>query len=81
MQITARDASTISEQCAVARVSDYEVNSLFCPGNMGNVDDIAYGRCTIVVGINAACQTVKRGYHVYSIMGNYLGPAFTDRKY
>jgi acyl-CoA thioesterase II len=77
----AGNVSTISEQCAVTRVSDYEFNSLFCPGKMGNMDDIAYGGCTIGVGINAAYQTVKPGYHVYSVMGNYLGPAFTDRKY
>jgi len=32
------------------------------------------------IAINAAYQTTKPGYHCYSIMGNFLGPALTDRK-
>ncbi|WAO91658.1 Hypothetical protein NCS54_00913800 [Fusarium falciforme] len=46
---------------------------------MANVANIAYGGCTVGVAIAAACQTVKPGYHLYTAMGNYLGPALTDR--
>ncbi len=33
------------------------------------------------MAINAAYQTVSAPYHLYSALGNYLGPASTDRKY
>ncbi|KAL2109486.1 hypothetical protein VUR80DRAFT_2366 [Thermomyces stellatus] len=46
---------------------------------MGNAANIAYGGCAIAIAIQAAFQTVKPGYLPYSVMGNYLGPAFIDR--
>ncbi|KAJ5631145.1 Thioesterase/thiol ester dehydrase-isomerase [Penicillium longicatenatum] len=47
---------------------------------MGNDRDIAYGGCTLSIAVNAAFQTVSSGYHLYSVLGNYLGPALTNRK-
>jgi acyl-CoA thioesterase II len=79
--IMSTDPSTFRQQVSLQKISDDEFVSNCNPGKMGNLDDIAYGGCTIGVGINAAYQTVKSGYHVYSILGHYLGPAFTDRNY
>jgi acyl-CoA thioesterase II len=47
---------------------------------MGNAANISYGGFTIGVGVEAACSTVSPDYYLYTVMGNYLGPAFTDRK-
>ncbi|KAA8902539.1 hypothetical protein TRICI_005900 [Trichomonascus ciferrii] len=73
-------ASTIEEQLSVEEVGKDEFVSKFNPGRMGNMNNIAYGGCTIGVGIEAATQTVPDKYFLYSAMGNYLGPALTDRK-
>ncbi|KAJ5564695.1 Thioesterase/thiol ester dehydrase-isomerase [Penicillium frequentans] len=73
-------ASTIVEQIALEKVSDTNFVSAFHPGKMGNDRDIAYGGCTISIAVNAAYQTVPSGYHLYSVLGNYLGPALTDQK-
>lgn len=42
---------------------------------MGNMVDVAYGGSTLAVAFNAALP----GFFLYSALGNYLGPAFTDR--
>lgn len=73
-------ASTLNEQLSVEEVGKDEFVSKFDPGRMGNMNNIAYGGCTIGVGIEAAGRTVSEGYFLYSVMGNYLGPALTDRK-
>lgn len=46
---------------------------------MGNALPIAYGGYALAVACKAACLSVPSGYHIYSFMGNYLGPALTDR--
>lgn len=73
-------ASTIAEQNSVERLTENEFISRFNPVQMGNTADIAYGGCAVGVGVQAAYQTVKPGFHVYSVMGHYLGPAMADRK-
>jgi acyl-CoA thioesterase II len=73
-------ASTVEEQLSVEEIGKDEFVSKFNPGRMGNMNNIAYGGCTIGVGIEAATQTVSGSYFLYSAMGNYLGPALTDRK-
>lgn len=40
-----------------------------------------YRGITIGVAIKAAFSTVSPVYHLYSALGNYLGPASTDRNY
>ncbi|KAF2502867.1 Thioesterase/thiol ester dehydrase-isomerase [Lophium mytilinum] len=73
-------AATLPDQVALKKISEDHYVTLFNPDKMGNAANIAYGGCTVGVGVNAAYQTIKPGYHCYSIMGNYLGPALTDRK-
>lgn len=47
---------------------------------MGNPLNIAYGGYALATACKAACLTVPAGYHLYSMLGNYLGPAYTDRQ-
>ena len=47
---------------------------------MGSLADQAYGGNTLAVAINAALQTIPARFFLYSALGNYLGPAFADRK-
>ncbi|QDS68551.1 hypothetical protein FKW77_010918 [Venturia effusa] len=76
---SAHKASTLAEQVAVKESSENEYISVFYPDKMGNAADIAYGGCTIAIGISAAYKTVASQYHAYSISGHYLGPATDDR--
>ncbi|KAB8356556.1 hypothetical protein FH972_024137 [Carpinus fangiana] len=70
----------IGELIDVAQVDGDNFESLSNPGLMGNARAIAYGGNTLGVGVKAACKTVDPKYHLYSVLGNFLGPAFTDRK-
>jgi acyl-CoA thioesterase II len=74
-------ANTILEHVALDKISENEYVSRFHPGWLGNIAMIAYGGCTLAIGVSAACQTVSDRFHLYSSNGNYLGPAQTDRKY
>ncbi|KAK4086698.1 hypothetical protein ACCO45_010073 [Purpureocillium lilacinum] len=73
-------ASTLQQQISVEKLSSDLFTSCFNPGRMGNTKNIAYGGCAVGVGIEAASQTVSPNYVLYSAMGNYLGPAITERK-
>lgn len=46
---------------------------------MGNALPIAYGGYALAVACKAACLSAPDGYQIYSLMGNFLGPASTDR--
>ncbi|KAF1363132.1 hypothetical protein EJ07DRAFT_163040 [Lizonia empirigonia] len=46
---------------------------------MGNLPPIAYGSYALAAACKAACLSVPEGYYLYSLLGNYLGPAATDR--
>ncbi|KAF4775635.1 acyl-CoA thioesterase II [Colletotrichum scovillei] len=73
-------ASTMQEQVAVDDLGSDHFTSRVDPARMGNKANIAYGGCTISIGVQAACSTVSPKYLLYSATGNYLGPALTDRK-
>lgn len=62
-----------------ARARSHLFESVHNPERMGNMADVAYGGNTLAVAFNAALQTVPSGFFLYSALGNYLGPAFTDR--
>lgn len=47
---------------------------------MGNIANIAYGGWTLAIAANAAYQSAPPSYHLYSMLGHFLGPALTDRK-
>ncbi|MBE3046180.1 thioesterase family protein [Candidatus Bathyarchaeota archaeon] len=72
-------AATLADQVAVDPSGQDTFVSRENPGRMGNMANIAYGGCAIAIAIQAAFQTVSPGYLPYSVMGNYLGPAFIDR--
>jgi len=73
-------ASTLAEQVAVKEIETGRYVSLFEPDRMGNTANIAYGGCSVAMAIAAACHSVPDQYHLYTAMGNFLGPALTDRK-
>lgn len=53
--------------------------TLHPPEQMGNSAAIAYGGCTLGVAAKAAANSVPSNYRLYSIVGQYLGPALIDR--
>lgn len=73
-------ASTITNLVSVRRTAPSLFESVHNPGKMGNMADVAYGGNTLAVAVNAAFQTTPSGFFLYSAVGNYLGPAFTDRQ-
>lgn len=68
-----------TEQLAFKKLEENTWTTLHPPQRMGNALPIAYGGYAIAVACKAACLSVPDGYHIYSFMGNYLGPAYTDR--
>ncbi|SPO42222.1 uncharacterized protein PSFLO_07705 [Pseudozyma flocculosa] len=55
------------------------------PEKQGNSAAIAYGGCTLAFVVQAAYKTVegRKGlpdFNIYSLNGNYLGPALSDRR-
>ena len=88
-------ASTIPELVSVRRINPSEFEpinnpvqrqpnpilfeSIYKPEKMGNLANIAFGGNTLAVAVNAALQTIPPNFFLYSALGNYLGPAFTDR--
>lgn len=73
-------ASTLAEQVSIDELGPDQFVGRFNPERMGNAANIAYGGCAISAAIQAACHTVSPEYLLYSALGNYLGPALTDRK-
>ncbi|KAF2468524.1 uncharacterized protein BDR25DRAFT_231059 [Lindgomyces ingoldianus] len=51
------------------------------PERMGNTANIAYGGFALAVAVKGAYLTLPESptYYLYSMLGNYLGPALTDR--
>lgn len=73
-------ASTIAEFVSVRQTGPKHFESIHNPEKMGNMADLAYGGNTLAVAVNAAIQTIPSGFFLYSALGNYLGPASTNRK-
>ncbi|TDZ73338.1 hypothetical protein CTRI78_v001248 [Colletotrichum trifolii] len=72
--------ATLQEQVAVDDAGSDVFVSRVLPDRMGNARNIAYGGCALGNGISAAYETVSPNYLLYTVTGNYLGPALTDRK-
>ena len=72
-------ASTITDLLSVRQTGPKQFESVNNPEKMGNMADVAYGGNTLGVAVNAAFQTIPSGFFLYSALGNYLGPAATDR--
>lgn len=73
-------AETLKEQLAVHEIAPGELMSQSPPGRMGNSLPVAYGGCTMGVAVAAACATVPGSYHLYSVVGHYLGPGLPEVK-
>ena len=73
--------SNLNELLKLRKISENEFETVYFPIRMGNTSPIAYGGCALGVAAAAACQTVPPNYHAYSLLGNFLGPALTDRSF
>lgn len=73
-------ASSVLDVIGVRQVSPGVFESLNNPEQMGNAAAIAYGGCALGVACMVAHQNLTEGHRLYSMSGNYLGPALTDRK-
>jgi acyl-CoA thioesterase II len=71
---------SLSEQLAFKPQSnDNEFESVHPPQQMGNPLNIAYGGYALAIACKAAYLSIPSGYHLYSMLGHYLGPAYADR--
>lgn len=66
----------------VRHIEANKYDSISNPSRMGSMLNVAYGGCALANGISAAYASMPepKKYHLYSTMGNYLGPALNDRK-
>ncbi|KAF2149766.1 acyl-CoA thioesterase II [Myriangium duriaei CBS 260.36] len=53
--------------------------SIHPPERMGNAAAIAYGGCTLAIACMTAHQSLPASHRLYSMTGNFLGPALCDR--
>jgi acyl-CoA thioesterase II len=70
----------ITKVVAVREITKNEYESLHPPERMGAFVTRAFGGVTSAMALYAAALTVPSGLHIYSLQGNFLGPAFIDRK-
>ncbi|KAF2264694.1 acyl-CoA thioesterase II [Lojkania enalia] len=70
---------SLTKTLAFKGIGKNEFETAYPPERMGNTANIAYGGYALATAAKAAALSVPQGYHLYSIMGNYLGPALTDR--
>lgn len=68
-----------TEALSFKDISEHEFETVYPPERMGNAANIAYGGYALATAAKGAYRTVPSGYHLYSMMGNFLGPAMTDR--
>ena len=73
-------AATISELLPIREPSPSQFKTTRDPENVGDAISTVYGGNTLSVAIIAASKTLPHDYFLYSALGNFLGPAFTDRK-
>lgn len=73
-------ALSLADQLAIEQVGPSEFVSRIPPGDYGNARGIAFGGCTSAIAARAAFATVRDGYFLYSLVGNFLGPATTTTK-
>jgi len=72
-------AKTIVELVSLREIEPDVFESFHLPEKMGNAANIAYGGCTIAVAAKVLHQGVPSQFRLFTIMGNYLGPALVDR--
>jgi acyl-CoA thioesterase II len=67
------------EQLSLKPLSKDVYETLHHPSKMGNPANIAYGGYALATACKCAYLSVPSGYHLYSMLGHYLGPAYADR--
>jgi len=72
-------ARSFTEQLAIRSIGKDEFITVHKPLQMGNIRNVAFGGCTIGSAIKAAFETIKPGYHLYSLMGQFLAPTQPDQ--
>ncbi|KAF2247880.1 acyl-CoA thioesterase II [Trematosphaeria pertusa] len=70
---------SFTETLAFEELGENQWQTIHPPQRMGNAANIAYGGFAVSVAAKAACLSVPDSYHLYTLMGNFLGPALTDR--
>ena len=70
---------SFAETLALKELGEAQWETVHPPQRMGNAANIAYGGFAVAVAAQAACKSVPDGYHMYTLMGNFLGPATNDR--
>lgn len=73
-------AETLAAAAGVVATGGNTFESLYLPQKIGNTAEIGFGGGTIGVAINAAIATTSHRYHLYSVMGYFVGPATTKEK-
>jgi acyl-CoA thioesterase II len=68
-----------TDSLALRKVSETVFETIHNPKRIGNSLNIAYGGYALAVAVKASAASVPSNYNLYSILGNYLGPALTDR--
>lgn len=76
---SSKEPLPFSAQLSFQQLGPTEWSTRHPPKQMGNPLDIAYGGYALATAAKAACLSVPAGYHIYSMLGNYLGPAYSDR--
>lgn len=69
------------DSIALRKVSPDVYETTHSPQAMGNAAVRAFGGNTMAAAISAAYEDVPSRYHLYSLLGNFLGPAQIGRKY
>jgi len=64
----------------VKPIGDNRYESVRNPQRMGNSANISFGGFTLGIAANVAHQSIPDNYRMYSMSGNFLGGALTDRK-
>lgn len=73
-------ASMFKEQMAVDDLGNDRFISHAKPCRRTGTSSVAYGGCTISVGMQAASHTIPREYFPYSVTGNFLSAALAEGK-
>lgn len=71
----------IVDLVGVKQVAAGKYESISIPSPMGSIQPRAFGGCALANAIHAAHLSLpNKRYHIYSALGNFLGPARIDRK-
>src|ERR1700753_2502655 len=77
--MAAKQPRTFAELLSVRRISDNVYITNYPPQPMGDWQSMAFGGCSLGAAVTAAHASVPAGFHAYSVLGHFLGPALVDR--